>query len=539
MSRYVRMRAWVAILLAAVLLAGCAPNRTPAATRSGNSVTVLLAQLRGSWQQQETSDWYSGQVWSQIVDTLLYRDSDGSVKPYLAQSWDVSPDGLHYYFHLRHGVTFSDGTPFDARIAAENLTLLGLGDKKRAIPRNPNIPESFRSAVPVGDDTVEVTLATPGNGLPEALTGMTTGMLGASTIEGSLRYQSDLRHVVATGPYTVASVDPEKQVVLHRRADYDWPRSGAPHTGPASIATLTFDALKEDGLRVQALEAGQADVIHYVDPTQELRLSDAGYRMLYSKYLGAVYGLQLRASADYVSDVRVRRAIQHGLDRRDLLDTLYNRNWEPAHSIFQDNVAGIVDLSGEFDYAPALAGRLLDEAGWTGRDSAGYRTRDGHRLSLFVYPSVYITTSRTELQLIAQQLRKIGIELQIRGTDFNSYTSQTVSPKLPVFEIHWSMYSFTSLVSWWGSKKQNVFHASDPHLDDLLNRIVAARSPDQLHPLLAELQHLLIEQAYFIPLHQIYETFATAPYVHGLHATGLGRLVFYDASVDTGQGARS
>lgn len=539
MTRYRRGRGWGRILLAVLLVAGCAQQRPATPAHSGQGLTILLAQLRGSWQQQETSDWFSGQVWNQIVDTLLYRDRDGSVKPYLAQSWDVSPDGLHYYFHLRHGVSFSDGTAFDARIAAENLTLLGLGDKKRAIPRNPNIPDSFRSATPIGTDTVEVTLGTPGNGLPEALTGLTTGMLAASTIEGSLRYQSDLRHVVGTGPYTVASVDPEKQVVLHRRPDYNWPRAGAPHQGPAPIATLTFDALREDGLRVQALEAGQADVIHYIDPTEEIRLGDAGYRLLYSKYLGAVYGLQLRVSADYVSDLRVRQAIQHGIDRRDLLDTLYDRNWEPAHSIFQDNVAGIVDLSSEFGYDPALAGRLLDAAGWTGRDRDGYRTRAGQRLSLYVYPSVYITTSSTELQLIAQQLRRLGIELQIRGTDFNSYNSQTLSPKLPVYEIHWSMYSFTSLVSWWGSTKQNVFHAANPHLDDLLNRIVVARSPAELDPLLAELQHLLIEQAYFIPLHQIYETFATAPYVHGLDANGLGRLVCYDATVDTGPGTRS
>ncbi|MEU6563037.1 ABC transporter substrate-binding protein [Nocardia nova] len=530
-------RAWAALLLIAAVVAGCAQQ--PARRDDGNGLTVLLAQLRGSWQQQETSDWYSGQVWNQIVDTLLYRDTDGSVKPYLAQSWDVSPDGRHYYFHLRHGVTFSDGTPFDARIAAENLTLLGLGDKKRGIPRNSNIPQSFHSATPIGDDTVDVTLDTPGNGLPEALTGLATGMLAKSTIEGSLRYQSDLTHVVGTGPYTVESVDPEKQVVLHRRADYDWPRAGAPHTGPAPIEKLTFDALKEDSLRVDALKAGQADVIHYVEPTEETRLADAGYRLLYSKYLGAVYGLQLRASADYVDDVRVRQAVQHGIDRQELLNTLYDHNWEPAHSIFQDNVDGTLDLSSEFAYDPAQAGRLLDEAGWTGRDRDGYRTRDGHRLSLFVYPSVYITTSRTELQLVAQQLRRLGIELQIRGTDFNSYNSQTVSPKLPVYEIHWSMYSFTSLQSWWGSKKQNVFRAGDPHLDDLLGGIVAASSPQQLRPLLAELQHLLIEQAYFIPLHQIYETFASAPYVHGLDATGLGRLVFYDATLDGNRGSRS
>ncbi|WP_024803186.1 ABC transporter substrate-binding protein [Nocardia sp. BMG51109] len=539
MSPGKRVRAVAAMLLATVVLAGCAGPAVEEPGDAGRGVTVLLGQLRGSWQQQETSDWFSGQVWSQIVDTLLYRDKDGSVEPYLARSWDVSPDGLRYSFHLRRGVTFSDGTRFDARVAADNLNLLGLGDKTRGIPRNANMPQSFRSATPVGDDTVEVTLETPGNGLPEALTGLTTGMLAESTINGSLEYQSDLANVVATGPYTVSSVDPEKQVVLRRRGDYDWPRAGAPHAGPAQIERLTFNALKEDGLRVRALEAGQADVIHYVEPTEEKRLAEAGYHLLYSKYLGAVYGLQLRLTADHVGDVRVRRAVQHGLDRQDLLTTLYNENWEPAHSIFQDNVEGTLDLSKEFAYDPALAGRLLDEAGWTGRDGDGYRTRDGRRLSLYVYPSVYITTSGTELQLVAQQLRKLGIELQIRGTDFNSYTTQTLSPKLPVYEIHWSMYSFTSLVSWWGSKKQNVFRAGNPTLDDLLAGIVAASSPEQLHPLLADLQRLLIDQAYFIPLHQIYETFATAPHVHGLDATGLGRLVFYDATLDARQGSDS
>jgi peptide/nickel transport system substrate-binding protein len=528
----------IALMLTVTLLAACAggrPARPVAAGGSephpGGQLLYLNEKLLDGYQQQLTGSWHVGQVWNQVVERLFYYDDKGRFRPQLATGYTVNADHTRYTIRLRRGVTFSNGEKLDAAAVAANLDLLAKGDKTRGITRSAYLPQTYDQAVPVGEYDVEVRLKEPFGDFIQKLGAWTTvGILAPATINADLEDQSDLSKVYGTGPFVVESWVPNKEVVLKKRDDYNWPRDDTKHRGPAYLDRIVVQQVTEPALRVGALEAGQADIIHYVQPTEEGHLADDGYQLIAPSFFGSVWGLQLRLTAPHLDDIRVRQALSHGIDRREILDTNYpSGRWTEATSIFNGVVPGTLDLRSHFDYDPALANRLLDDAGWTGRDADGYRTRNGEQLSVKIYPSVFTTTSKADLQLVAQQWRKIGVRLDIEAIDFTNYNAVTALPDVSLYENHWLAGSQSEAWRWWHSSQGNQFKASDKRLDGLLTDLVQATSDQSRIAASQRVQEYVIDNAYYIPIHEFRQTWAAQPDVRGLQVDGLGLINFYDA----------
>ena len=368
--------------------------------RTGGSITYLNEKLIDGYQQQKTGSWHVAQVWNQLVERLFYYEADGRFVPHLATGFTENDERTRFTLTIRKGVTFSNGEPLDAAAVAANLNFLARGDEARGIPRSQYFPKDYYGeAVATGSHTVEVRLTKPYGDFIQKLGAWTTvGILAPATINASLDRQSDLRNVYGTGPFVVESWVPNKEVVLARREDYSWPRADARHDGPAYLDKVVVQQVAEPALRVGALESGQVEVIHYVQQTEEQRIADNGFNLIAPSFFGSVWGLQLRLTADYLDDIRVRKALSHGIDRKEILATNFpSGKWSEAKSIFNDVVPGTLDLRDRFAYDPALANSLLDEAGWTARDRQGYRTKAGKRLRFVIYPSVFTTTSTLTL----------------------------------------------------------------------------------------------------------------------------------------------
>jgi len=414
------------------------------------------------------------------------------------------------------------------------LDLLGKGDKTRGITRSAYFPQTYEKSEPISEYDVKVTLAEPFGDFIQKLGAWTTvGILAPETINGSLADQSDLRKVYGTGPFVVESWVPNKEVVLQRREDYAWPRADAKHTGPAYLERVVAQQVTEPSLRVGALESGQVDIIHYVQPTEERQIADDGFNLIAPTFFGSVWGLQLRLTAKYLDDIRVRKALAHGIDRGEILRTNYpSGEWADAKSIFNDVVPGTIDLRSRFEYNPDEANRLLDEAGWTGRDAEGYRTRGSDRLQFEIYPSVFITNSKPDLQLITQQWKQIGVELDIKAVDFANYNAVTALPDVPLYENHWLAGSQSEAWRWWHSSQGNQFKQPGDELDGLLTNLVQATSNQDRITASERVQEYVIDNAYYIPVHEFRQTWGAAPQLQGLEVDGLGLISFYDAWLD-------
>ncbi|MGV9796692.1 ABC transporter substrate-binding protein [Mycobacterium sp. NPDC003449] len=525
------------------MLAACAP-RSPggrpeaggsAVARAGGEITYLNEKLIDGYQQQLTGSWHVAQVWNQVVERLFYYDASGAFTPHLATGFTQNDARTVFRLTIRDGVTFSNGEQLDAAAVAANLNLLGKGDEARGIVRASYFPNEFGEAVAVGDQEVEIRLTDPFGDFIQKLGAWTTvGILAPETINASLQDQSDLDKVYGTGPFVVDSWIPNKEVVLTRRADYAWPRADTKHRGATFLDRITVQQIKEPSLRVGALESGQVDIVHYVQPTEEPRVDESGFQLIAPTFFGSVWGLQLRLTAPHLDDIRVRRALTHGIDRQEILQTNYpGGEWTEAKSIFNDIVPGTLDLRDRFGYDPDLANRLLDEAGWTARDDDGYRTRNGEQLNLFIYPSVFITTAKSDLQLLAQQWRKIGVKLDIKGVDFTTYNTVTAAPDVPLYENHWLAGSQSEAWRWWHSSQANQFKAPGPELDGLLTDLAQAKTDDARIAASKRVQEYVIDNAYYIPIHEFRQTWGAHPRLQGLQVDGLGLISFYDAWIDT------
>ena len=520
--------------LTSLLLSGCATGQSTASAGSdtpveGGNLVHAVTAIADGWQQQQSNNWYKSQVWTQLVETLVYVDDTGEVHPWLAESWEESDDGLQYTLKLRDDVTFSDGTALTADVVAKNLEVLGLGDESKGITRSPIVPGEFASAEAVDDSTVLVTLKSPNRGFIPSLGFFAAGILGESTLDLPLEDQADLENVVGTGPFVFESQVPEREIVLTKRDDYNWASEAFEHEGPAYLDSITFNVLEEDSARQGALEAGQVDSVHFVQPSEEQRLIDDGFNVIYGEYLGTPINFVLRPNAEITNDVNVRQAIQHGVNRQEIVDTVFNSNWKPATSSVQAATPGWVDLSENLAFDQELSNSLLDESGWTEKDAEGYRVKAGTRLTIPAYTSPFVNGSGQILELAAQQLKAVGIELEIRQTDASTYSDIFAAGGTPIFPVANSFLDATTLRQYWGQDYTNQFQLKNGELEEqLLGVSETANGTDERAANLAKLQETVLEEAYTVPIVDNYQVFVTSLEVHGIETNAVGRPYFYD-----------
>lgn len=536
----------VAAAVAAVaLLAGCSSSSAPVASAdatpvNGGNLTYVATADVDSFFWSLTNSWDAGIIFGQVVDRLIsWQAGDDELRPWLAESWETNDDSTRFTLHLRKGVTFSDGTALDAKVVADNLNLKGLGDASRGITKVPTFPPGYQKAVADDDSTVVVTFDRPAYGFLRALTFIHSGIVGEKTLALDIDGVSRIQNVVGTGPFTFTSYSPGEQYVLTKRKDYDWAPEGASHRGAAHLDTITVKIASEPNIRTGLLESGQANVVRDVPPADEKRLTQEGLSVLPAQQTATSVYLQVRPNSAATSDVRVRQALQKGIDRQQLVDTLYFTDlWHPATSILNQNVPGWVDLSADLKYDLAGAKRLLDEAGWSKTDADGYRVKDGERISLTVYPVVYIQNSEAELLQIAQQYKKLGVEVRVKKVDSNQLTAALASPDVSAQitlgstpqvtgPLYTAFHSGTTN-PWFTSDGANV----DAKLDALLDTLARAHNEKEYDAAVADVQRYLVEQGYVIPLENNLLTFGADPKTtHGIEFDAYGRPFFYDAWV--------
>jgi peptide/nickel transport system substrate-binding protein len=324
-------------------------------------------------------------------------------------------------------------------------------------------------------------------------------------------------------------------VVLRKRADYDWAPAALSHQGPARIDSITYKLVGEQQVRTSSVQSNQADVAYNPSPKELETFKAQGFTVAAPRYLGFVNGFAVNTTVAPFDDVRVRQALQVGIDRKQILDTVYTPDWLAATSFIQSNVPGATDHSASFAFDAAKAKSLLDEAGWVpGAD--GVRTKAGAPLKITLYPNPYLATSKAVDELIGQQLRDIGFQVDIQAYDVVTYGQRVKvgSETVPAYEITRSFIDAGTVggVLTDANKGENWFGLgqSDPKLTSLATSIAAASDPALRNTQLDELQGYVLDQGYFVPITQIVQRlYLQSPRVHGVTYNGIAYANYYTA----------
>lgn len=510
---------------AIALLAGCAGGSSgsdASAPQEGGDLTFLIDSLGDTWVPNNGSiSSFQGHIFEHITDKLVYVDENGQASPWIAESWEQNDAATEFTLDLRDDATFSDGSPLDAEAVVANLDAWAFGDPENGINPIGLFPKTYEQAEAVDEQTVRVEFSAPTLGFIPTLGYHGSILVSPETLELPVEEQADLDNIVGSGPFVVDSWKEADNVVLTKRDDYDWNPEAFDREGPANLDSLTYKQVAESATRTGAVQSGQAHVAYNVTPKELAGLEQQGFTIGLPQYLGFVEGLRLNARIAPFDDVKVRQAFQHGIDREDLLSTVYTDGWAAAESFIQSNVPEATDHSEAFAYDPERAQQLLDEAGWTpGAD--GVREKDGKRLEVTLYSNPYIVTGAAVDELIAQQLGRIGFDVSIESYDVVTYGERVIAnadlSNYPVSRSFVDAGTVASILTdenngedWFG------VGTSDETLTRLQDEIAQATDADTRAAALDELQAYVLEQAYFIPRTQMVQRiYAQSPDVDGV-----------------------
>ena len=535
-----RFRLFATMALAGISAASVAAENAP---KNGGTLIYLEQQAHTNLYPPAGGFYPNGGILNQITDKLTWQNPKTlQIEPWIAQSWTTNADYTEYTFKLRPGVTFSDGTPLDANAVAKNFDTYGLGNKALNQPVSEVINNYLKSEV-IDPLTVKFFFKSPSPGFLQGTSAIGSGLVSLSTLEKNFNQLGSARSIIGSGPFVVESDRPGREVKLVARKDYNWAPPSFAHQGRPYLDGINVLVTPEDSVRIGALLSGQADAIRQIQAYDEKRVSDKGFAVYASPTRGVNNSINFRPDNPLVADQKVREALLHATNTKEIVQTLFSANYPHATSVFANTAVGYVELSDQLKFAPGHAARLLDEAGWkSGPD--GVRQKDGHSLTLTAYESPPQPQNKETLQLVAQQWAKVGVKLNVLAGDAGSKTLDNLDPaKTGVYpsmvgradpDVLKSQYfpTLRNVLLQKGGASDKVKQFEDGHLNALLSGIASATSQDKRIALVNEVQQYLIDKAYVIPIFEEPQVYAGAPSTKGLSFEAVGRPSFYNTWLD-------
>lgn len=529
--------------LAALFIAGAFSVSAAQTPLKGGTLIYLEQQPHTNLYPPAGGFYPNGGILNQITDKLTWQNPETlAIEPWIAESWSSNDEKTEYTFKLRPGVTFSDGTPLDANAVAKNFDTYGLGNKALRLPVSEVINNYDRSEV-IDPLTVKFYFKKPSPGFLQGTATIGSGLVSLSTLARRFEALGDARNIIGSGPFTVKDEKPGRELTLVARKDYQWGPKNLAQQGPANLDGITYIVTPEDSVRIGALLAGQAGFIRQVQAYDEKQATDQGFNIYAAPTRGVNDSLSFRPDNPLVADLRVRQALVHATNAKQVVETLFSPNYPQASSVIARTAAGYVDLSDKLAFDQQKAKQLLDEAGWTpGAD--GIRQKAGQRLALTVYESLPQPQNKEVLQLVAQQWRQVGVALSVKAGDAGSRVLDNLDPlKTPLTvsevgradpDVVKSMFfpANRDALLQQGGSSDKVKTFRDDKLNALLTAISAEVDAQKRLQLTGDAQRYLLDNAYVIPIFEEPQVFAGAPWVKGVRFEAVGRPSFYGAWLD-------
>ncbi|MFQ5623840.1 MAG: ABC transporter substrate-binding protein [Paracoccaceae bacterium] len=339
-------------------------------------------------------------VYANVFEGLTRFGPDGSIRPALASSWWISDNGLEYTFTLRSGVTFHDGAKFDSRDVKFSLERAMAEDSTNA-QKALFKPITYVDALdPI---TVRITLKQPTGAMLFNLAWGDAVIVSRSSADGNAT------NPIGTGPFKFSEWVKGDHVSIVKNPDY-WGE-------PVALDKATFKFISDPTAAFAAVMAEDIDAFPGFPAPELLDQLKADPR--FNVVVGSTEGetiLSTNNKKPPFDDVRVREAVAHAIDRQAIIDGAMFGYGTPIGTHFAPHNPAYVDLTGLSNYDPALSKKLLAEAGFP----------NGFKATLKLPPPSY---ARRGGEIIADQLRKVGIDLEISNLEWAQWLEQVFRGK--------------------------------------------------------------------------------------------------------------
>jgi ABC-type transport system substrate-binding protein len=399
MSRAHTRPAWLGVVVCAVAL--LITSVVPGQTATFRIAVGIDPDTLDPVQMTTTT---VGNIVDYVVETLTRLHPDGSIQPHLAESWTVSEDGRQYTFKLRKGVSFHDGTPFDA--AAVKWNFDRLKDPEVRVPVR--APYPIEAADVVDDQTVRVTLTRPYVPFVSALSWVTAGLSSPASVEKHGNTYKNYTHLVGTGPYIFQERQKGQKITVTKYDKY-WGQK--PY-----YDEVDFRIVPEAATRESLLLAGQVDLI-ILPPVADLPALERNkaVKVLLAPSDRTIF-IAANTQKPMLNDVRVRQALNYAVDKNAIITSVLFGSGDVMDAPMAPSLFGYCKV-GTYEFNQAKAKQLLAAAG----------VRPGTQISL-IHPTGRYVQDKEATQAVAGFLREVGLEPQIQTMDWPSYIKTITTP---------------------------------------------------------------------------------------------------------------
>jgi peptide/nickel transport system substrate-binding protein len=409
--------------LALLLMAGCGSARpTP------QTVTMVIESSPTSLDPRIGVDAQSEHIGSLIFDSLVHKNAHFEVEPWLATSWET-PDPVTYRFHLRSDVHFHDGRPLTSADVKYTLDSMRDGTvitaKAAALTHIDHVDAPDPTTVVIHLKQADATL----------LWNLCDGAMGVVPSGSNRNFGL---HPVGSGPFRFVSQMQDDEVILERN-EHSW-------QPVAPIARLRFAVVPDAITRALELEKGSADACISCMTADMVDTLATRPDLVVQSAPGTVLNyINFNAQDSILKDVRVRQSIAYAMNRPLIIHSLWRDRARLADSLLPpEHWAWTGDLE-HYPYDPAKANALLDSAGWK-------RGKNGVRFRLTMKTSTD-ETSRLLALILQQELRDVGIALEVRSFEFATFFSDVTKGAFQMYTLRWV-----------GNEDPQIFNTVDSHM---------------------------------------------------------------------------
>ncbi len=447
-----------------------------------NTLVMIIESSPTDLDPRVGLDAFSARIDSLIFDDLLSRGDDLNVAPDLAERWEI-PDPVTYIFHLHSGVKFHDGRPLtsrDVKWTFDSLLQGKVRSTKAAVYR-------FVDHIDAPDDLTVIFH------LKEAdatlLWNLSDGAIGIVPY-GSVDEMT--RHPVGSGPFRFVSAETDREVILKRNDGY-WGEK-------PKLARVRFAVVPDVTTQALELRKGSGDIAinSYLTPDMVVTLANdpslvveraPGTRLAY---------LAFNLRDPILRNVRVRQALAYALDRQPMINYLWRGEVQPACSVLPTQSWAYNGDVQRYSHDPAKANQLLD--------AAGYPAVNGVRFHITMKTSTDENT-RLMVAVMQQQLRQVGIALDIRSFEFATFFSDVTHGAFQMYGLRWiggnedpDIFEYAFDSAKFPPNGANRGFYSNPSVDALIDQARRTVDPTVRKPLYAEVQRILAEDLPYINL---------------------------------------
>lgn len=493
------------LLSVIIVLAGCGQDGGTTTESTNSEVKSELIYASAKDINDMNPHLYTGSMPAQgmVYESLVENTVDG-IKPLLAESWDIAEDGKTYMFHLRQGVKFHDGEPFNAQAVKQNIDAVQANAEKHAWIK---LSTKIVSTKVMDEYTFELVLSEPYYPALVELS-MTRPYVFISPKDFTNGGTKDgVSGYHGTGPYKLTGHKIDENATFEANEEY-W--GGAPE-----IQKITSKVLPAGETTLLALQKGEINFIFTddrgadsIDVEAMNQLADSGdFQVVRSEAMNTNMIVANSSKVDNpVHETAVREAIWVAIDRETISNDIFNGTQTVADTLFSSNVNyAHVELK-KREYNPETANELLEKAGWTLPNGKSVRMKNGQPLALTLYYDSNSSSQKTQAELIQHALKGSGIQLEIVGEESTSIANRRATGEYDLlFNQTWGLaYDPQSTIAAFTSdsayKHTTSGIAQADELYKKIDEVMVSTDEASRQSLYADIMKMVHDEAVFIPI---------------------------------------